>query len=42
ALQGIGAFMVSKINGCPANVKGLPTPLVVQQLRQFGILVMGL
>jgi len=42
ALQGIGAFMVSKISGCPANVKGLPTPLVVQKLRDFGVFVMGL
>lgn len=42
ALQGIGAFLVKGIEGCPANVKGLPVPLLVGHLRQMGLTVMGL
>ncbi len=42
ALQGIGAFLVEKIDGCAANVIGLPVPRVVALLRRIGVKVMGL
>jgi MAF protein len=40
ALQGIGAFLVKGIEGCPANVIGLPVPKVLEMLRSLGLAVM--
>ncbi|MBX9938695.1 MAG: Maf family protein [Candidatus Obscuribacterales bacterium] len=42
ALQGIGAFLIDHIEGCPANVIGLPVPLLVKEMRAMGVAVMGL
>ena len=41
ALQGIGAFLIEGIEGCPANVIGLPVPKVLLMLRSLGLPVMG-
>lgn len=41
ALQGIGAFLVQGIEGCPANVIGLPVPKVLEMLRSLNLPVMG-
>lgn len=42
ALQGIGAALVEKIDGCFSNVIGFPVPLVVRILRQCGFTILGL
>jgi septum formation protein len=41
ALQGVGACLVAKIDGCYTNVIGLPMPKVVKMLREVGIPVLG-
>jgi len=41
ALQGIGAFMIEKIEGSPSNIIGLPLVLTTKMLRQCGIKIMG-
>jgi len=41
ALQGIGAFLVEKIEGCPTNIIGLPIARTVELLRRCQITVMG-
>lgn len=41
ALQGIGAFMIEKIEGSPSNIIGLPLVLTTRMLRQCGIKIMG-
>lgn len=38
AIQGIGAFMVSKINGSWTNVVGLPVCEVVEHLIKYGVI----
>jgi len=41
ALQGIGAFLVEKIEGCATNIIGLPVPRTVDLLRKCRIKIMG-
>ena len=41
ALQGIGAALVEKVEGCVTNIIGLPVPLLVQMLRSAGVPVLG-
>jgi septum formation protein len=41
ALQGAGACLVAKIEGCYTNVIGLPMPIVVKMLRAVGVEVLG-
>ena len=41
ALQGIGAFMINKIEGSPSNIIGLPLVLTVNLLRKCGMQIMG-
>ncbi len=41
ALQGIGAFMIDRIQGSPSNIIGLPLVLTTKMLRQCGIKIMG-
>ncbi len=41
ALQGIGACLVTKIDGCYTNVIGLPMPILVKMLRAVGVEVLG-
>jgi len=41
ALQGIGAFLVEKIEGCPTNIIGLPVPRTVDLLRKCHVKIMG-
>ncbi len=41
ALQGIGAFMIDKIEGSPSNIIGLPLVLTTKMLRQCGVKIMG-
>ncbi len=41
ALQGIGAFMIDKIEGSPSNIIGLPLVLTTRMLRRCGIKIMG-
>lgn len=42
ALQGIGAFLVSKVDGSDSNVIGLPVSRAVDLLRRSGLKVLGL
>lgn len=42
ALQGIGAFLVSKVDGSDSNVIGLPVSRAVDLLRRSGMKVLGL
>lgn len=41
ALQGIGAFMINKIEGSPSNIIGLPLVRTIELLRKCGVLIMG-
>jgi septum formation protein len=41
ALQGIGAFMINKIEGSPSNIIGLPLVRTINLLRKCGVLIMG-
>ncbi|MFA6208151.1 MAG: nucleoside triphosphate pyrophosphatase [Candidatus Obscuribacterales bacterium] len=41
ALQGIGAFMINKIEGSPSNIIGLPLVRTINLLRQCGVQIMG-
>jgi len=41
ALQGAGACLVAKIEGCYTNVIGLPMPILVKMLRSVGVEVLG-
>lgn len=41
ALQGIGAFLVEKIEGCPTNIIGLPITRTVALLRKCQISILG-
>jgi septum formation protein len=41
ALQGIGAFLIAKIEGCVTNIIGLPVPKTVKLLRRCGINILG-
>jgi septum formation protein len=42
ALQGVGAALVEKIEGCYTNIIGLPIPKTVSILRQAGVNILGL
>ncbi|MBU6450452.1 MAG: septum formation protein Maf [Cyanobacteria bacterium REEB67] len=42
ALQGIGAFLLEGIEGCPTNIIGLPLPLTMSLLRRCNISILGL
>jgi septum formation protein len=41
ALQGIGAFMINKIEGSPSNIIGLPLVRTINLLRKCGVQIMG-
>ncbi|MFA7338298.1 MAG: Maf family protein [Candidatus Obscuribacterales bacterium] len=41
ALQGIGAFMINKIEGSPSNIIGLPLVRTIELLRKCGVQIMG-
>lgn len=41
ALQGIGAALVEKVEGCVTNIIGLPVPVVVRLLRESGVKILG-
>jgi len=41
ALQGVGACLIAKIEGCYTNVIGLPMPILVKMLRAVGVEVLG-
>ncbi len=41
ALQGIGAFLVEKIEGCPTNIIGLPIARTIALLRKCEISILG-
>ncbi|MOA53633.1 Maf-like protein YhdE [compost metagenome] len=41
AIQGLGATLVTGIEGCYFNVVGLPLSLLAEMLKQFGIKVLG-
>jgi len=41
AIQGLGATLVDKIDGCYFNVVGLPLSLLGSMLSEFGIQVLG-
>jgi septum formation protein len=41
ALQGIGAFLIEKIEGCPTNIIGLPIARTVALLRKCQIRILG-
>lgn len=41
ALQGIGAFMINKIEGSPSNIIGLPVVRTIGLLRKCGLKIMG-
>ncbi len=36
-IQGLGAFLIERIDGCFCNVVGLPLPLLNELLRAFGV-----
>lgn len=40
-IQGLGAILVEKINGCYSNVVGLPLSKLVMFLQEMGISIMG-
>lgn len=41
ALQGTGASIVARVNGCYSNVIGFPMPLVTRLLRECGVTILG-
>jgi len=41
ALQGIGAFLVERIEGCSTNIIGLPVPRTVALLRKCRVRILG-
>lgn len=41
-IQGLGAVLVNKIDGCYFNVVGLPLTKLILTLKEFGIEVLGL
>jgi septum formation protein len=41
ALQGIGAFLVEKIEGCPTTIIGLPISRTVELLRKCQVTILG-
>jgi septum formation protein len=42
ALQGVGAALVARVEGCYTNIIGLPVPNIVSMLRQAGVNILGL
>ncbi|HEY9755629.1 MAG TPA: Maf family protein [Oculatellaceae cyanobacterium] len=42
ALQGVGAALVARVEGCYTNIIGLPVPTIVSMLRQAGVNILGL
>ena len=42
ALQGVGAALVARLEGCYTNIIGLPVPTIVSMLRQAGVNILGL
>lgn len=41
ALQGIGAALVERVDGCVSNVIGISIPLVVRMLRELNVPILG-
>lgn len=41
AIQGVGAALVERVDGCYANVVGLPVALLVDELRALGWRLLG-